>query len=115
MTSTPPVPPKAPALNLALLASRAAVVKELPKPTRRPGGTAALSALVERSYRERMVFELPAVTVPDGSDPAKVTATLVAAVRRAAALVQLGVSVRSQLTDRGVVVTFQGKRRSMNT
>jgi len=115
MTSTTPrttPAAKAAPLDLAAIASRAVVVKALPKPQRKPSGTDALSGLVKASYNDRMVFELPAVAVPDGVNPAKLTATLVAAVRRAAALANLGVSVHSEVTPKGVVVTFKGKRKS---
>ncbi len=102
---------KTPALNLAMLAAHAVAVKELPKSPRKAGGTEALADLVKQSYTDRKVFELPGVAVPAGGSVVKVTATLTAAVRRAAALAGLGVSVRASLTDRGVVVTFQGKRK----
>jgi hypothetical protein len=106
-----PAPTASTALDLAKLALGAVAVKAMPKPQRPPSGTDRLAELVRKSYTEHQIFELPAVAIADGADAGKVTATLVAAVRRAASHAGLGVSVGHEVTEKGVVVTFKGKRK----
>ncbi len=95
------------------LAALAAGAKDaaLPKVTRggREGGkTKALADLVTTSFTDNKAKQLP--PVPGGAEAAK---SLTSAVRRAATMAGLGVSVRYVIDDKGMVtITLLGKEKT---
>lgn len=111
--TAPATPPAAPAavpngrLDLTTLAANATQAPALPKKAARTGGGTggAFDALVKRSYDEKIVLSLPAV-----ADDKAVT-TLRNALRRSAARLGIGVTIRPEKTDAGFVVYFQGKAK----
>lgn len=122
--NTPATPPPAAGngnLDFSKLAESAKPVKELPKVARNGAeSSSALAQLVLRSFTEKKPFALPAVPVPAGTAPmetrAKATlAKIQSAVRRAASQVDLGVTIRHETTEAGVVVTFIGKAKNETT
>jgi len=104
---TPVATAKPARLDLAAMVGGAKQVTALPPKTSRTGGTpgGAFAPLIKRSIDEGIVLALPAV--PD----AHAVTTLRNALRRAASAQGLGVSIRPETTDEGIVVHFQAKAK----
>jgi hypothetical protein len=105
-----PAAPKNGRLDLTALAAGAKKVAVLPKAQRNGGGSTggAFAPLIKRSWDEKTALALPAVPNEDA------VKTLRNALRRAAAAQNLGVSVRPEQTDEGIVVHFQAKAKNGN-
>lgn len=92
-------------VDFLALVQKAEVAPSLPKIGGRGSGDNAFVAKVRESFESGQAIKLPAIP-KEALTPVKV------AIRRGATLAELGVSIREEETDAGIVLYFQGKTRN---
>lgn len=106
--AAPAAPVKAAApgkVDFSALAKAAKTAPELPKMGRAGGQDNPFIQQVRDTFEKKEAVVLPPIP-KEALTPVKV------AIRRAATLAELGVSIREQETEEGIVVSFQGKTRT---
>lgn len=95
-----------PKFDLEALAAQSKQVEALPKIGSGASGDNPFRAKVRQSYTDGKPNQLPPI-------PADAVTPVIVSIRRGATLEGLGVSIRKQETEQGIVISYQGKVRSV--